>query len=375
LKHLSDQLKIFDSKAFRRLSDKTQVIFSMNRDAQIRSRLTHSLEVASIAKKIAMNIRTIHNYTLDPDCLFNVGLLHDYGMCAFGHLGESNLESIFSEKTNLVFEANANNLVVIEKNLPKISTLTIVSTIKYPYLFKSENNKANRKKGIYEPQYNHYFPILEQIINQQNQYPHIDRKRTYECDIMEIADDIAYLTSDLEDAITSYDVSIGADELTNYFKKFNLVNPDLFMQLLNSIQNKNLSLLWNLRDSMIQNIHFDSKTNSFIHRENDLKKLQDVIRIIDKEFYIEKFALLETNPLIVEYKNFLREVIDLTKSNPSFVAENIIISKTYRKKYLDAISNDNLNKAYKILLITIAEWTDTTMFDKIKLLNKTKLNY
>ena len=117
MKHLEDQRKIINSKAFRRLSDKTQVIVSMKRDAQVRSRLTHSLEVASIAKEIALKIKNINSYEIDADCVYNVGLVHDEGMAPYGHLGESTLQKVFFEKTGLVFEANANNLVVIEKNL------------------------------------------------------------------------------------------------------------------------------------------------------------------------------------------------------------------------------------------------------------------
>ena len=63
----------------------------------------------------------------------------------------------------------------------------------------------------------------------------------------------------------------------------------------------------------------------------------------------------------------------MVNTNPTFVAEEIIISKTYRKQFLEAINQNNINKAYKILLITIAEWTDTTLFNKINIAKQNKL--
>ena len=372
MKHLQDQRKILNSKAFRRLSDKTQVIFSIDRDAQVRSRLTHSLEVASIAKEITLNINNIHKYELNPECVYNVGLLHDYGMSPLGHLGESTLQEVFYKKTGLVFEANANNLVVIEKNVPDISMLTIVSTIKYPYIFESKS--TNRKpKGIYKTQYNKYISILNEIIEMQNQYPDIKRERTYECDIMELADDIAYLLSDLSDAIFSYNIKISNKELQNYFKEEGPVNPDLLLTLSKIINNRNLELLEDLREQIIQNIYFNTKTNHFDFKDKDFIKIQKVIRKIDWDFYIQKFSLLKDNILIIEYKKFLENTIEITKTHPDFIADNVIISNTYKEKFLKAIKNKDLDKAYKILIITLAEWTDTTVSKKIKELKEKKL--
>lgn len=372
MKHLEDQRKIINSKAFRRLADKTQVIFSIDRDAQVRSRLTHSLEVASIAKEIALNIHNVHTYEINAECVYNVALLHDYGMSPLGHLGESTLQDVFFEKTGLVFEANANNLVVIEKNVPDISMLTILSTIKYPYLFKSMDD-GKKSKGIYETQFDKYKPILDEIISLQNQYPEVPRERTYECDIMELADDLAYLLSDLSDAIFSYKIQITKEELSKYFQEESLVNPDMFMKLETIINERNLTLLEELREVMISNIYFNTKKNSFEYRDKDIVKLQKIIRKIDWDFYIKKFSLLKDDPLIKDYREFLEIIIDETKINPNFVADKIILSNTYRTKFKKAIENDNIIKAYKILLITLAEWTDTTVSRKIKELKEYRL--
>ena len=371
LKHLYDQRKIINSKAFRRLSDKTQVIFSGQRNAQVQSRLTHSLEVASIAKEIALNLNSIKKYHLSHECIYNVSLLHDYGMSALGHLGEQTLQSVFLDNTGLVFEANANNLVVIEKNLPDIDLLTIVSTIKYPFLFSSENKE--QKKGIYHGQFHKYMPLLEEIINKQNQNENVKRTRTYECDIMELSDDLAYLFSDLVDAISAYDIKISEETLYQFFQKESLEKNNYFYMFLDIINNKNFDSLENLREQMILDVNYNEELNSIDFETPIFKKLQNIIRTIDFELYIKEFSLVSDSPLIIDYKNFLEMVIALVKKNPFFVAYDIILSNTYRHAYIKAINNNDIKKAYKILLITMAEWTDTTVAQKMKMLEDLKL--
>jgi hypothetical protein len=147
----------------------------------------------------------------------------------------------------------------------------------------------------------------------------------------------------------------------------------MFLNLYNIINNKNFESLEELRETMIADIYFNSKTNNFEFRRKDIVKLLKIIRKIDWDFYIIKFSLLKDDPLVIKYKKFLETIIDLTVKDYMFVAENIIISKTYRKKFIDSIENDDLTKAYKILIITLAEWTDTTVFKKIAELSNYKL--
>ena len=94
-----DYHRIIGSASFRRLQDKTQV-FPLDRRDFIRTRLTHSLEVSSLAKSLGQNIsesiRTIiKDETFTPehkaavcDILQCAGLIHDIGNPPFGHFGE-----------------------------------------------------------------------------------------------------------------------------------------------------------------------------------------------------------------------------------------------------------------------------------------------
>ena len=86
-----DRDRIIHSKAFRRLSHKTQVFISPEGD-HYRTRLTHTLEVAQIARTIARSLR------LNEDLVEAISLGHDVGHTPFGHIGEGILDAIYKER-------------------------------------------------------------------------------------------------------------------------------------------------------------------------------------------------------------------------------------------------------------------------------------
>ncbi len=163
-----DRDRIVYSNAFRRLKHKTQVFLSPVGD-QYRTRLTHTLEVAQMARTIARAMR------LNEDLTEAVALGHDLGHTPFGHGGETVLREIFSE----TFAHNEQSLRVVDvlENRGRGLNLT----------FEVRDGILKHSKG--------YGKIIPDVPEEQ--------PCTVEGRVVRVADIMAYLNHDLDDAIRS----------------------------------------------------------------------------------------------------------------------------------------------------------------------------
>lgn len=231
-----DYHRIIGSAAFRRLQDKTQV-FPLDKSDYIRTRLTHSLEVSSFAKSLGQNVgEKIIRENLDLEfttqqkedictVLQCAGLLHDIGNPPFGHFGETAIQDWFKKNLSKLdfngtpvskilneqmladfchFEGNTQALRVVTKlhflvdehgmNLTKALLGTI---IKYPVssveIDKNSGNIRTKKMGYFYADKDNFNKIEESLGTDGNRHP-----LTY---LLEAADDIAYKTADIEDAV------------------------------------------------------------------------------------------------------------------------------------------------------------------------------
>ena len=211
----SDKGRVINSAPFRRLQQKAQV-FPLDNNAAVRTRLTHSLEVAQIGRYLAQTI--ISKLNLSKSCpdkaeaLINFVeascLLHDIGNPPFGHLGESAIREWFGKENSefSCFDGNAQGLRLIsflngkdEFGLNLTATL-LLSTIKYPWDFKKNITENKNKSGIFPSNYELYQKACSKLSWQVGTiFP-----LTY---IMDAADDIAYSISDIEDGIEKRIVS------------------------------------------------------------------------------------------------------------------------------------------------------------------------
>src|SRR5215212_4726666 len=101
-----DRDRVIHSRAFRRLEYKTQVFLNGSGD-HLRTRLTHTMEVAAISRNIARALQ------LNEDLAETIALAHDLGHSAFGHNGEKVLDSLM--KGHGGFEHNRNSLRIVEE--------------------------------------------------------------------------------------------------------------------------------------------------------------------------------------------------------------------------------------------------------------------
>lgn len=185
-----DRDRIIHSNAFRRLKHKTQVFIAHEGD-HYRTRLTHTIEVAQIARALARALR------LDEDLAEAVALVHDFGHTPFGHTGEDALNECMEAYGG--FDHNAQSLRLVTKLEHRyadfdglnLSWETLEGLVKHngPLLGSAATDT------ISVPQ-----PILD--FNQRYDLE-LERFASLEAQCAAIADDIAYNAHDIDDGLRS----------------------------------------------------------------------------------------------------------------------------------------------------------------------------
>ncbi|MGO4698026.1 anti-phage deoxyguanosine triphosphatase [Paenibacillus sp. 2TAB26] len=219
--------RIIHSAAFRRLQSKTQVIGISEGDFH-RTRLTHSLEVSQIARGIATTLNEKNNIFKETESKIDISLIeaaalaHDLGHPPFGHQGERALNKCMSA-FELNFEGNAHTFRLLtntnsdgdmETGLD-LTRAVLLSILKYPASMKQVNNPEITGKppkcSVFEEDEHVFQWVIESFSPEEKAYfmqvsdlqagKHKKTlNKTFECSIIELADDIAYATYDLEDA-------------------------------------------------------------------------------------------------------------------------------------------------------------------------------
>ena len=179
-----DRDRILHSTAFRRLTHKTQV-FIYHEGDHYRTRLTHSLEVAQIARSMARTLR------VDEDLTEALALAHDLGHPPFGHAGERALDRAAAEEGG--FDHNAQSLRVVtelERKYARFDGLnlaweTLEGLVKHngPLISRGATSSVSQ-------------PILDYCARQDLA---LDTFASVEAQLASLADDIAYNNHDIDD--------------------------------------------------------------------------------------------------------------------------------------------------------------------------------
>ena len=230
----SDRTRILYSAAFRRLQQKAQV-FSMETNSNVRSRLTHSLEVADLGRRLVNGIANELQERTEGDKFIpglkakeipliaaiveNSCLMHDIGNPPFGHFGESAIQDWANHKaagtvpanvTDLdylnglmadfrEFDGNPQGFRVVTRLLGSgglcLTCATLLCALKYARTTGEPEDKGIRKKaGWFQSEAN----LVARLMHESGRQPGTRYPLTY---IMEAADDISYCMSDIADSI------------------------------------------------------------------------------------------------------------------------------------------------------------------------------
>ncbi len=170
-----DRDRVIHSRAFRRLAGKTQVATLPNSNHS-RTRLTHTIEVSQVARTAATALG------LNVELVEVLALAHDLGHPAFGHAGEAALDAEM-RRYGSFFDHNSHALRIVEhfeQRYAAFRGLNLTFEVREGLL------KHSRELDPAEPLYQDYFPEL---------------RPTLEAQLIDLADEVAYLSADLEDAV------------------------------------------------------------------------------------------------------------------------------------------------------------------------------
>jgi dGTPase len=179
-----DRDRIVHSRAFRRLEAKTQV-FTTRLSDHFRNRLTHTLEVAQIARTVAAALG------LNTELVETLALAHDIGHPPFGHAGEKKLDELMR-----AYGGHFNH---------NLHALRIVEQFEHRYLdFNGLNLTFEVREGIVK--HSHDYAAAE--APELSEYL-LNRRPPLESQIIDLVDEIAYNTADLDDALEANLLDLG----------------------------------------------------------------------------------------------------------------------------------------------------------------------
>jgi len=201
-----DRDRVIHARAFRRLEAKTQV-FTRRYSDHFRNRLTHTLEVTQISRTIAGAL------ALNSDLAEVLALVHDIGHPPFGHAGEKALDTAMREQ-GLSFDHNLHALRIVEdfeQRYAAFRGLNLTFEVREGIIKHSHDYSANEH------------PDLSEYL--------LEKRPPLEAQLIDLADEIAYNTADLDDGYEAHLLSLdeireGVPAFERFFREVQQIYPD-----------------------------------------------------------------------------------------------------------------------------------------------------
>jgi dGTPase len=373
-----DRARVLHSSGLRRLAAKTQVL-APGADDFPRTRLTHTLEVAQIGRELGEALNT------DPDLVETACLAHDLGHPPFGHNGESALHEIAKDIGG--FEGNAQTFRILTRLESKtfhndksvglnLTRASLDAATKYPWGFDGKDPKFG------------FYPEDKEIFDWVRKYSQPEQK-TFECQIMDFADDIAYSVHDVEDAIhagyvnlnqlQSKDVSGALFDLANNFyggtfdknlyqEQYNfLISQPYWVKNFDGTQ-KSLAQLKNMTSNLIGYFAQKAEASTKNHYSNETLKRFEANLVINDNIRAQILILKSIANLFMLQRKGASE---------GYRNEREIIEKIFEKLSKDPTQLDrmffeyfetaeNANQQKRVIIDQIASLTDASAYRQIQ---------
>jgi dGTPase len=357
----SDRGRIISAPAFRRLQKRTQV-FALELNAAVRSRLTHSLEVSQTARFIAKtilkklndpNLKELENAFISTSEMSS--LLHDIGNPPFGHFGETAINEWMKKnaivhlntlvpnnselKNQLIkdlcsYDGNAQAIRIVHKlqrlNLSFTQTASIIKYTRGAFQNKEEGDTLSylkKKPGFYYSEKEFVKTILDTLdIKTGHRFP-----LTY---IMEAADDISYLSADIEDAVDKGILSL--DKIYELIKKE--------YEVVNKKYNVNTSMLLNIVE---KNYHKAKQKEEEPYQFNmflTLTRAQLIYQLVE---YVSNLYIKHHDAIFEG--SFNSALLEYDKSHECSIAIEVLQNISYRYIYSHKSVQELEIKGYSII--------------------------
>lgn len=387
-----DKGRIIHSAAFRRLQGKTQVLGVGERDFY-RTRLTHSLEVAQLARGMCFELPTVNEFHPNPDLVEAISLAHDIGHPPFGHSGEDFLHAKMAKFGG--FGANPQNIRIVtfleakfEKHGLDLTRACIDGLMKYPDLydktFPGLKGKTPHEDSKFtyssEPEDIELFSWVKDGVKHPEWVP-------IESKLADLADQMAYSVNDIEDSIRAglfnpIDMLNRADEISGRAKKKlrgiaakehhpsndvpKITDPAAIMRMARELQKK----VMEPEDYRLRKVNLKAWTSTQIKK---MKKAAIVLRSKTETSVRYRYDLkveLETHALIQVLKS---AVALLVFSDPRVTTleekgHHIIDALFDKFSQVEVDKTGNKNEKYNLMPVDFRQLIDAKIAKKERLI-------
>lgn len=305
-----DRDRVVGSRAFRRLAGKTQV-FSTRTSDHFRSRLTHSIEVAQIAREVASALG------LNVELAETLALVHDIGHPPYGHTGERALDECL-QPHGLRFDHNLQALRTVERFEQRYAAhrgLNLTLGVREGIIKHSRDYPADKYPKLAE-----YF---------------LGQRPPLEAQIIDLVDEVAYLTADLDDGVESKILEVGelCEHLTIFRELYEFVHRRhpgveqkyLFHEALQWMQHRLTDDVINNVTRQIEELGIETleQIREYPYRIAIFSPEIEAMRLEEKRYLYE--ALYTCGPLDVERKHgiiVIKSLFNYWVKNPSQLPSN-----------------------------------------------------